>query len=88
MLGFMVGSQESHIVDLCPAALLIAQEMGVTPQEALESLKSSRCHDVRVTVADHSRNVRGVLDNRSGAITKFGGIATDTAAFAGRTAIM
>lgn len=51
MLGVMVGSQESHIVDLGPAALLIAQEMGVTPQEALESPKSSRCHGVQVTVA-------------------------------------
>ena len=47
----MVGSQESHIVDLGPAALRIAQEVGVTPQEALESLKSSRRHGVQITVA-------------------------------------
>jgi hypothetical protein len=65
MFGVMVGSQESHIVDLGPAALLNAQEMGVTPQEALESLKSSRCHGVQITMAF---NVRGVSDNRSGAI--------------------
>lgn len=65
MFGVMVGSQESHIVDLGPAALLIAQKKGITPHEGLESLESSRCHGVQITVAF---NVRGVSDNRSGAI--------------------
>jgi hypothetical protein len=38
----MVRGQEAHIVDLCPTALLSAQQAGVATESKLETLQSER----------------------------------------------
>jgi hypothetical protein len=36
LIGVVVRGEEAHVVHLCPALLLIAEQRGATPEEVLE----------------------------------------------------
>lgn len=40
MLGIVVRGEKAHIMHLSPAPLLIAQQVGIAPEDGLEALES------------------------------------------------
>lgn len=58
IVGVVVRGEEAHVVDLRPAPLLVAQEMGFAPEDRLESVDSKRCHGVASQLEDRGGTIR------------------------------